>query len=288
MSEYFLSPPDIPLYHYTGIEALLGMASNRELWVGNIHYMNDSEELTHAVDMLQDHLSFRITECDVKDGRRSMFLRAFSRWVENESWEPQRHNLYIFSLSEQPSLLSQWRSYTPHGKGVSIGFSPALLRKLQEINGCHLAKCIYTCCEKENLFDQLIETLQAKLGKKGAEHLKNYSKCALALREETQYIIRTLALIKHEAFSEEREWRLISESEPNAHFDLSLAEFRPGASMLMPYLKWKLPDDEWLFDSILLGPTPHPCLAIASLRALALKYRLTTQVQESQIPYRVW
>lgn len=288
MSEYIHLPPNLPLYHYTGIEALLGMASNRELWVGNIHYMNDAEELTHAVEMLQDHLTFTINESDSRDAKRSLFLKAFLRWVEDEVWEPQRHNLYIFSLSEQQTLLSQWRSYTPHGKGISIGFSPFLLSQIQEFNDCHIAKCIYTDSEKADLFDLLIESLYEQIDDMGVEYLQDYAKCVTALRQETGHIIKTLALVKHEAFQEECEWRLISKSEQNAHFGLSLAEFRPGASMLMPYLKWRLPDDEWLFDSILLGPTPHPNLAIASLRALALKYKLTNQVQESRIPYRVW
>jgi hypothetical protein len=105
-----------------------------------------------------------------------------------------------------------------------------------------------------------------------------------AIATETATILRVLALIKHQAFSEEKEWRLVS----NHFADLTNAEFRPGSSMLTPYLPWELPKDEWLFESILLGPTPHPVLAMQSLRAMVTKNKLAKTVLDTEIPYRVW
>ncbi|MYM34952.1 DUF2971 domain-containing protein [Duganella sp. FT94W] len=284
MGETFKSPLDKPLYHYTGIEGLMGMISSRKLWAGNIHFMNDSEELKHAVGLLEEHLSVAVSTSSGNDLKRSHLWGALRAWAEEKCYEVQEHHLYIFSLSEVPSLLSQWRSYTPHGKGVSIGYSPQLLQQICEVNKCRLAKCVYDNAEKSRLFTEFTERLYIHLEETNPDCLLNFYACREAVAAESKNIFKVLALVKHEAFSEEREWRLISDY----YSSLENAEFRPGSSMLTPYLEWVLPDVEWMYEAIILGPTPYPQLAWKSLRAMAHKRKLARTVVFSDIPYRVW
>jgi hypothetical protein len=284
MPETFHPLLDKPLYHYTGIDGLMGMTKTHQLWPGNIHYMNDSQELKHAVELFEEHISIASSECSSLEPRKSFFLRALGGWIEEIRYEVQQHNLYVFSLSEMPSLLSQWRSYTPHGKGVSIGFSKRLIDKICNLNNCRLTKCVYTASEKTRLFNEFTQRLYLQVEKTAPNCFDNFYYCKAAIDSEKQNIFKVLALIKHEAFSEEREWRLVS-----TYFgDLMNAEFRPGSSMLTPYLAWQLPKYDWLFESIILGPTPHPELAMESLKAIALQKKLTESIVLSDIPYRVW
>jgi hypothetical protein len=284
MTEFFQPPHPGPLYHYTGIQSLLGIQDTREVWAGNIHYMNDSEELIHAIQSLQDYLLVRINSSLITDRPIQPFLQGLARWAEDCADSLSRHHLYIFSLSEEPSLLSQWRSYTPHGKGISIGFSHNLLEGITNANKLTIGKCVYIESEKTRLFDELTSRLRYTLDERTPGANLNVMEYRSAINAEAKNIIRILALIKHEAFSEEREWRLIS-----AHFaGLDSAHFRAGASMLVPYQKWKLPQLDWMFDEIILGPTPHPELSYESLVAMTHQHKLANMLRRCDIPYRVW
>lgn len=45
------------IYHYTTIEALQGMLfGNKELWLGDSSFMNDTKELTEFIDRLKNEI----------------------------------------------------------------------------------------------------------------------------------------------------------------------------------------------------------------------------------------
>ena len=97
-------------------------------------------------------------------------------------------------------------------------------------------------------------------------------------------------LIKDQSFADEREWRLVADR-------VSVRELchRPGESMLIPYYNIPIGDDQ-KFDSIreiIVGPTPHPELSVASVRALATATGLvssnnTLLTRTTSIPFRSW
>ncbi|MGZ5198247.1 MAG: hypothetical protein ACXWC4_00620 [Telluria sp.] len=99
-------------------------------------------------------------------------------------------------------------------------------------------------------------------------------------------ILRVLTRIKHDAFEEEAEWRLISRTERGIHeFHYRQAD---GASLLTPYIRLKLPIREYLFECVSLGPSPHQSLSIAALRGFIEKAKLSLNVYASEIPFRKW
>ena len=69
------------------------------------------------------------------------------------------------------------------------------------------------------------------------------------------FLNRYSPILKHEAFAEEKEWRIISRplSCRRNGFD-----FRPGTTMLIPYYKIPLTTDTQVFqiEEIVVGPTP--------------------------------
>ena len=72
-------------------------------------------------------------------------------------------------------------------------------------------------------------------------------------------------LLKDESFSEEREWRLISN--PMARVDR--IKSRPGLSMIIPYLPFplKLGTQQMQVGRIVVGPSPHMELSIKSVKS---------------------
>lgn len=280
---YFYDSPDKPLYHYTGIGTLVGLAEkeNRAFWASHVGYMNDSKEMLHACEEVMKYVA--MPSFIFGDKEHSEFLNAFRRWLDQESASPP--NLFIFSLSEEQSLLSQWRSYTPHGKGISIGFSTGLVRTIAKENNSKLGKCVYTMPEQCNLIESLINELWILFNSAGTEN-ESFVNCIHFFNTQRNNILQVLALIKHEAFAEEQEWRLIS----NEQIDLKDVFFRPadGAALLTPYIKLRLPSDNPLFDLIMLGPTPHGDLALNGLSMFLRNTGLSRYVAACEIPYREW
>lgn len=92
-------------------------------------------------------------------------------------------------------------------------------------------------------------------------------------------------VIKHQAFSEEQEWRLVL---PAASVWDPRMRFRDGGTLLTPYLSIALSSPPPI-RTVFVGPTPHP-----DLEARATSGLLTTsglpeaKVQNSTIPYRLW
>ncbi|OLD27475.1 MAG: hypothetical protein AUJ04_03935 [Acidobacteria bacterium 13_1_40CM_3_55_6] len=53
------NPPQI-LYHYTSQEGLMGIITERCIWASKIHYLNDSEEFSIALDLAGRELKKRL------------------------------------------------------------------------------------------------------------------------------------------------------------------------------------------------------------------------------------
>ena len=112
------------MYHYTGIGSLLGIVDSGVLWASHIYYLNDSAEIIFACQLLRDLVKEQTPAAPQQDAD---FLGEFHSWLE--SFTNTAYHLFVFSLTEEGNLLSQWRSYTPHGKGIAIGFAAQFLMK---------------------------------------------------------------------------------------------------------------------------------------------------------------
>jgi hypothetical protein len=99
---------------------------------------------------------------------------------------------------------------------------------------------------------------------------------------------RYAPILKHPKFQEEREWRLISRPLFSSHdrFDV-----RAGASMLVPYYRLSLTDDETQFtvNELVVGPTIYR--EQARRAAISLMYKSGFEdpdmpVRSSSVPFR--
>jgi len=287
VDEYFTPSPNIRLYHYSGISALSGIVNSKRLWASNVLYLNDSAEISQALDLLKNKiLSPRLAFIHHADDSYE-FLKQLNAWVDFCTRGLYFANLFIFSLSEMPSLLSQWRSYTPHGKGVSLGFSPGKIAAIAQTAGFKIAKCLYQPNEHLELLSSLYEKLWTSFLQEKNRHAFRSPHFSAFFEKYRNDIFQVLSIIKHHSFAEEREWRLISRY---LHDDaLPKIKFREGASMLVPYVEIELTElsKPW-FDEVVLGPSPHPTLSLNALDKFLHSENLALQVIDSGIPYREW
>lgn len=282
----FFSPTvDQTLYHYTGIGGLLGIVDSRVIWASHVYYLNDSKEILHACEVLGTLLSKRP---EVKDLTEREFIKQFRDWLT--TFRRDAFHVFVFSLSEERSLLSQWRSYTPHGKGVSLGFPPAVLNHVLRKPGFRIAKCLYTNPEHEELMGSLLEkmliTFHQRLPGLDTTTAHPSQKYYPFLEEFRNDLLQVLAIVKHSAFSEEREWRIVSPYFPK--YTVDEVKFREGASMLLPYTELELPKEGRLFEEVILGPSQDVNLSFSALSAYLSNRRVCNKTVNSSIPLRKW
>lgn len=284
VDQFFSDLPDGPLYHYTGFGSLAGITNSRSVFASSIHFLNDAMELISACEGIDSLLA--PTLAFGKGSERTTFMEQFVGWLRTVRTDTSRH-LFIFSLSEAYSQLSQWRSYTPHSKGVSIGFSADQVMQMTALDGFKLGRCLYRQEEQLELLGSLLEKLwtscQQLPPRLSSELLTDFYYWSF-FGQHAPEIYQVLALIKHESFNEEREWRIISP----LFNDLANASFREGKSMMVPYVTIPLNDVGPIFDSVLLAPTPHRKLSLMSLTAFLWNNDICDTVEACEIPYREW
>jgi hypothetical protein len=288
VDEFFSPTANKTLYHYTGIGGLIGIVETRKIWASHAYYLNDSKEILYACDVLRNVLPQCFSDHQ-KDERE--FLEQFTQWLETFHTNP--YHIFIFSLSEERSLLSQWRSYTPHGKGVSLGFSAHILNRILQASDFRLAKCLYKHEEHrevmKGLLEKMLETFRQRLP--NLDITKNHpsQKYHNFLDEFRGKILQVFAIIKNSAFEEEGEWRIVSPYFPK--YTVPEIKFREGASMLMPYIEIDLSNDneeQELFDEVVLGPSQHANLSMSALTSYLSNKIACRRTGNSNIPFRKW
>jgi hypothetical protein len=241
------------LYHYTSPAGLLGIVESRSFWLTDCAYLNDSSELTHA-----DSVLVKVVDEKTQEGLTPVaeaYLGAIKRRLEE--------GVFLTSLtgsfSENGDLLSQWRAYCPVNGGYSIGFRSNFIETTIGGFSYTLRSCIYESGTQEQL---IRKHLDLALLQDSEDHVfQNFELFYRFLRPR----------MKHDSFSEEREWRLLSVDPLETIQGL---RFRPGASFLIPYVPITFVDNQLPIQEIIVGPCKHPDLA-----AMALRRMLDTQGQ---------
>lgn len=287
IDEMFTQNVDKTFYHYTGISSLLGISNSKCLWASNIYYMNDSREVIEACDILDQVIFEKISQKE-STSLDVVFLKQLQNWLNN--CRTTTYNIFVFSLSEEPSLLSQWRSYTPHGKGLSIGFSAEFIKNIMTASKLKLAKCIYDKEEQKIVLLSLVNKFLYSFNKEfdtidtsDMHPSQSYHRWLEKFRGN---VLQVLSIIKHNAFKEEAEWRLISPYYPK--YTVDNIKYREGASMLVPYIELPLGEVKPYFEKVILGPSQHQNLSMSALSMFLSNQNLCNATVNCVLPYREW
>ena len=277
-------PPEI-LYHYTSQEGLLGIICKKEMWASHTQYLNDQREFRHAIELVRDELSRMVRQANTQT---RPFVEEMNQGMdEHDGMESV--NVCVCSFSEEGDILSQWRAYGDGVAKFSIGFSGTLLRQVSDQMNSWLVPCLYGEGKQRALVRALLEdVLQENLALVPQDDDENEDICLQRRGNLIAYLNRYAPILKHDAFSEEREWRIVTRPLMcrNERFN-----YRPGRSMLIPYYRIPMvgPDVKFDVERIVVGPVPQGDRAVRAVKSLMVKHRLkTTKVLGSDVPFRNW
>ena len=279
--------PTQTLFHYTSLQAIEQIVPTAKLRASEVHYLNDASEIQLATEVYKRSLA-KVANAEIETSEiRRQLLGWLDERVANGYW------LFVVCFTEQGDLLSQWRGYTPHGQGVSLGFETDHLLARAEEQGFRFGKCIYDPHKQQALADHAMQHVVTHAVQHGAtnpslahptqSYYPAFAECEVAL-------LRIAALIKHHAFEAEQEWRAVSE--PLADLRDRRLTFRAGRSTMVPFLHFCLRANDSTSIGVsraVHGPTPHQNLAVAALSSFLARHNSSEArrtVRPSAVSYR--
>lgn len=261
------------LFHYTSVDGLKGIIDSKSLWATKIQYLNDSKEFTHAIEIAQQIInSKKITSPDY-----IKYLEILERDLASTN---RGANTFIFSFTEQPDQLSQWRGYCNYD-GYSIGFNKDHIAEIGKKQKYKLIKCIYDDTKKLEIIEKLINDAMSFYSvHKANKEIEEIARESLFFHN----FLELGATIKHSSFVEENEWRLIG-----GIFKSKDIQWRTKQGILLPYHIFELQKDKEGYLPIIevyIGPTKQQSLAAESLRLYMQHTNNLFRIQYSKTPYR--
>jgi len=200
----------VRLVHYTSAENAIKIIKSKTFWLRDTRSMSDFREVEHGYEMLHKYfadtarLAAFNEAVDVHfDGAGRDVLKRFNDW-----WFHIRTTTYICCFSEHSDhenaygRLSMWRAYAPK-TGVAMVFNmPTPYSAL----GLHAYLSPVAYLEQE-AFWQLLDDAFGRI-KAASDVFRAMSRENFVFAIYRMLVMATLSL-KHPAFLEEREWRLI-------------------------------------------------------------------------------
>lgn len=276
------------LYHYTTSDGLLGIIESRTLWATNVDFLNDAQELQFGRQRLRAALLSQADELRPEDGEvseasyenysRAAVMRSAAEHLTSRG--PQYHAVYVACFCAVNDLLSQWRSYGAPG-GYAVGFRTDLLRRVRPVEPgartggtlamaeeetAKLIQVQYGVAAMEEVVGTVLRTIAPQ--PVGSPGVMGYARAQ-------SVVLPALAGIKHTAFSEEREWRLVVVTDQHA------PAFRTGPLGVTPYVPLGYPCEA--IAEVVIGPGPEQRLRE---RGVQLLVGGDVAVRSSVAPFR--
>ena len=225
---------DLILYHYTTIEGAHGIFQSGKVWASDCLFLNDRHELHRAIEVF----------LSMFDGETHKAL----------SWAIHGHKITrhhcIFSLSNSPEVLSQWRAYADDGRGAAIGFSTKYIAR--RASASSIAPSVLVDCLYED-HEGFLEGIKISHEKQIEDILKvvkdhpaanDFLSVIKASPEALDSLFDALLRIKNPAFSEEKEARLIF------HTPSQQTKTRVTKGLVIPYIEHEFAKDKFDFDGL--------------------------------------
>lgn len=210
-----LAQDNLRLVHYTTAENAINIVRSKTFWMRDTRSMTDFREVEHGYSMLLEYFTPKprqrrrkrdafyaaLDQYHVDAGREA--LKRFDDW-----WAHIRTTTYICCFSEHGSeedsygRLSMWRAYGPRA-GVAMVFKVPDPYSAIPLN-VYLSPVAYL--ERDKFWRELDKAV-ARIRDAG-EALKGLDHNSLVFAAYRMLVMAALSL-KHPAFLEEREWRLI-------------------------------------------------------------------------------
>jgi hypothetical protein len=292
--------PSLTLWHYTDAAGVRGILHEKVIRATHFAFTNDSSELRIGVGIVCEEAERLANEHD--DKLKFLFQDFVDRQRKGWSIVDMPRGVFVASFcADKGNSLSQWRAYGCNGTGYAIGFAnlaphfnPA--PDNDSDLGIVMVEVIYDD-ELERFRSVVRDKLaQAALAifnfvgrnpEQGAELLRG-GQAAMAIVAARQAL-----RLKHHAFRDENEWRIVAIPHPkrtHRRDGEELVQQRVSARGLVPYVSVPLTGPKPLdLECVRLGPVHDPGRGIVALRAMlhTLGYENAQELAvASTIPFR--
>lgn len=187
------------LYHYCSVEAFFNILKSKKIRLHNAYQMNDG--LENRLTDIAFH-SF-VTKNEGLFGQEdSEILRTH--------YDINKAIPFVFCMSEEKDLLSQWRSYGGDGAGVAIGFNKEMFPKVEGVPGRNISPDMNTgLCQAVYCGHGDVDALVQEIFNSGYKDAVGVDKEKPWLHDFPLLVSRVSPVLKNKSFREEREWRLV-------------------------------------------------------------------------------
>ena len=278
------------VFHYTDLEALVGIVTKQRLWATDAQFLNDSEELRYAQAACCHYLEKRSSECH--GSAETKLVAQFLEVIVEKLQSNDTHSFpYVVSFSEKGDHLPQWRAYGKFGQGVSIGFQFTYSNwPVVNAIGIDVASSLYKCLYKERdqnrLFKSIIDAQLKVLAKRRAlastaqETARKVTQC---VDEWADWMVtaftNTFPYIKSPAFETEHEVRLVL---PRDKIGWE-RKFRISNGLLVPYVEVHEESARLPISRVVIGPSSKQELVLEGVRRLLDTHGY--DVQSNRLPF---
>jgi len=112
------------LWHYTNAQGFYGITTQKELWATHVEYLNDRTEGVHAAVLLE-----------------ALLKRVFpTQAAARAALTGRRADAFVFAMSERGDRLDNWRVYANGGRGYALGFGR---KSVAKVPNAILQQCEY-------------------------------------------------------------------------------------------------------------------------------------------------
>lgn len=275
--------PPQGLFHYTNAIGLQGIINSGELWATHILYLNDAQEFRFASRVIKAVFEQRVNaQTGPLRDNLGKLRDAYHSYI---SIQESIADPFAVCFCAEGNLLSQWRAYAANGEGFAIEFEPKmLLDKALESDpempeGAKLLQIVYDEQRQQDLVRRAIDSLIAAMDTN--DHERVLDRAPLMFAEMS-------LCFKHNAFNEEKEWRLVFMRRSAPFLNVRISDGK-----LVPYTFFQISDRDTRppYVSITHGPTLESRNTTNALKLLlgkALpKYWPDITVSGSDAPLRV-
>lgn len=294
-------------YHYTSTEAFLRIMDDVDdkslkFHASDVFYLNDPSEMRFGYEVIMNFIPKIEKELDVDERIKLSKLWDRDKTYTNKEWnnihlkmiEDSIYSPYIISFSRNRESLPMWRMYGNNGTGVALGFDLRLYAiERKNVNGTSLLDL--THFDYKKIYSVDVE--YGKILKFGYPYINAkhfYFEYLKSVKEETdiemiaQMQLRTISKIilgaapylKHDAYSDEKESRLVN----SCHSSNDIKFKTNSAGRLIPYIEVEIP--KAYLKEIMIGPccnydSMKRCIDIRLSQKGFKEYEIT----HSKIPY---
>ena len=271
--------PDV-LYHYCTLDTFYNIMKNQSIWLSDVTKSNDSKELVWATRQCEIAVIRKFLEYSERMKANDNFINT--RFVDFHKITDQFQSMdtskslksWVFCLSEKGDNLGQWRGYADDGKGISIGFYSSIFNsQIPTINGPmdfnqDKIYCIFDKIEYDTFdINQLLTPADLNILSSSCE----FEELEGCFRKLMLYATVLAPLYKSDAFAEEKEWRLVYQTNTKAlmngmipsksnlyseepMFEIVDYSFTPKNNTLISHIELKIKDIKNAIASVTIGP----------------------------------